>query len=126
MTHDRPYDSRLAFIECEDYEAGKFTPVSFDPVFKWKITTSRFIESSSRLSRLIVFETTSLHGYKLVVESGPYAYGWFSAQCRGLGLVSAWLDTNDPEDALYRTERRFKNWANQQIEFYSKFAGLYE
>jgi hypothetical protein len=110
-------------ILCHDYDVGPFHPVSYDPRYIWHITSSNNFSSTNPDARFIRIETTSLHGHKMVVQASPYSYGWFAAECRSLGFggKAFWLDTNDPEDAVYRAELFFKNWIKRNIDFYSKF-----
>ncbi len=48
--------------------------------------------------------------------------GNFSAECRNIsfGSKSYWLDTHDPEEAIYLAEMYLLNWAQIRKEHYSK------
>ena len=112
---------RLKFIECDDYSVGKFEPVSFTPILNWQITRSEFIDDrkNTNLSRWIMMKARLNH-FTIKVIAGPYSYGIFSAECRSIGYGSEanWLDTNDPEDAIYRTEIQLKRFLRNNADFY--------
>jgi hypothetical protein len=113
------YDT--APILCRDYDVGPFHPVSFDPRYKWNITSSNDFSSTKTNVRYIRIETTSPNGYKMTLQSSPYSFGWFSVECRSLGFGGKghWLDTNDPEDAIYRAELYFSEFIKDKINFWS-------
>lgn len=109
-------------IECNDYDVGDFSPISFTPKLKWKIIQSKFIDHpTTRLPKSIWFQA-KLFGCNFNVYSHPYSYGKFSAECRtiGFGGKSYWLDTHDPEEAIYLAEMYLLNWAQIRKEHYSK------
>ena len=108
-----------AFIDCNDYNVGKFNPISFTPSLKWKITKSEYIEHPKKLPKLIVIEA-KLYNFIIKVNSNPYSWGRFNCECRGLGLFYhfGFLNhTNDPEEAVYLTELCMLKWAQEWLIF---------
>jgi hypothetical protein len=110
---------KLRFIECADYDVGPFTPVSFEPKLKWRITKSEFIKSYTKLSRYILFEA-KLGRHNVSAESSPYSYGMFAAKCRAIGFSIHFYgsEIHDPEVALWLTEQRLRASFIQKIAFY--------
>jgi hypothetical protein len=112
-----------AFIECDDYKVGEFTPISFTPKLKWKIIKSEFIKSSTKLPKHIVLKAR-LANYPIVLASYPHSFGLFDVHTSGLrfGRSTNQLDTNDPEEAIYIVEQELFKWATAWSAFYQQIA----
>lgn len=117
---------QISYIECNDYNVGKFIPISFDPVFNWTIIRSEFLEHPNKLPRIIIIKTI-VNNYGLYVYSHPYSYGNFSADgfTFGFGGKYNWLGTNDPEEAIYLTEKKLLKWTEVNINWYKRIINKY-
>jgi len=111
-----------SYIECDDYNVGDFSPISFVPKLEWKIIQSDFqAHPTTRLAKNIWLQA-KLYNHDVDVYSHPYSQGKFSAECRAIGFGGKyyWLDTHDPEEAIYLAEMHLLNWAQVREEHYSK------
>jgi len=116
-----------AFIECNDYDVGPFQPISFNPVLKWKIFRSGWANHPRKLPKQITMRAR-LNKFNIILGSSPYSYGQFCADCKELRfrLYYSDLDTNDPEEAIYLTEKALYESLRQKSEFYENLANKLE
>lgn len=111
--------------DCSDYQVGEFKPESFTPKLKWRITyvghQNEYCEQKG-LARSITLKATVFRGHDLVLHASPYSYGNFACDGYNFGFGGKyyWLDTADPEDAVYRAEQRLLNWARRNMLHYEK------
>jgi len=116
-----------AFIECNDYDVGPFQPISFIPALKWKIFKSGWSNHPNKLPKQITMRAR-LGKFNITLGSSPYSYGMFYANCKDLRffLYYSDLDTNDPEEAIYLTEKTLYEWLKQNSKFYESLADILE
>ena len=119
--------NRICKIKCDDYNKGPFIPESFEPKLIWTITESYFEEHPNpkglpKYIKIVAYVGDS----KLCVYSHPYSYGQFTASGYnwGFGGKAFWLDTNDPEEAIYITEHKLFDWADTKRWYYEQIADL--
>lgn len=114
------YKKNAPRINCNDYPVGKYKPVSFIPSLNWKIVCSSFIDHPNpNIPRSIIFRGR-LGKSVVTVSSSPYSFGKFECECRSIGFFKGYysLNTHDPEEALYKTEKFIKEWAKGWLDHY--------
>ena len=110
--------------DCEDYNVGPFTPVSFEPKLKWKIYEST-PDKKLELARRIKFSAHCFNG-DLLVSSRPFSGGCFCLDHYELDIRTIRLETTDPEEALYLAEQFIKNCAKTRAEFYQLLLKIFD